>query len=179
MFLPSISALYSHPVKPFRERGLEKINILPLKNSLRIEAYYIGFDTSKVIKRALFNIAEYSRREGDHGFTQFSTSEMIYHKEVYPFIICENDIDRKDIFGGGCFRYRKYKDQTDNRWQLQWVWLHPYARSKGIMAALWPAFLEKFGDFPVERPVSKDMKGFIKKYGTDYQRKYLGFSISE
>lgn len=46
---------------------------------------------------------------------------------------------------------------------MQWLWLHPYARSKGIMSALWPSFLEKFGDFNVERPLSKAMKAFVDK----------------
>jgi hypothetical protein len=63
------------------------------------------------------------------------------------------------------------KDQCDeagysDRWWLMWVWLHPYERSKGLLQEAWKHFKAAFGDFHIQRPLSKSMERFLQKQET-------------
>jgi hypothetical protein len=45
----------------------------------------------------------------------------------------------------------------------RWIWLHPYYRRKGILSESWPMFVDRFGDFQVELPLSEAMESFMEK----------------
>ena len=66
------------------------------------------------------------------------------------------------VIGAACFRWREYVDH-DHTWILNWIWLHPYFRRKGILQKHWNFFHEKFGDFHFEYPYSNAMKNFLVK----------------
>lgn len=68
------------------------------------------------------------------------------------------------IVGACAFRRRK------NQWGLQWMWLAPKARRQGILTRRWPMFLERFGDFIVETPLSDAMQAFILRHGSEMQK---------
>lgn len=76
----------------------------------------------------------------------------------YDFEIAEQNIQIHYVIGGGCFR-----DKFDKSKKLDFVWLHPYARQRGIMKKAWEKFNSKFGDFDLEKPISSSMMRFLDK----------------
>lgn len=68
------------------------------------------------------------------------------------------------IVGACAFRWR------EDHWGLQWMWLAPKVRRQGILARRWPMFLERFGNFVVERPLSDAMQAFVRRHGSEAQK---------
>jgi hypothetical protein len=52
-------------------------------------------------------------------------------------------------------------------WALQWIWFHPYERRKGHLRNAWPYFLDRFGTFQVEPPLSPAMDKLLVEEGGD------------
>lgn len=55
-------------------------------------------------------------------------------------------------------------------WALHWIWFAPKYRRMGLLLARWADFLESYGNFHIERPVSDAMQSFLRKHGTVEQR---------
>lgn len=112
------------------------------------------------LRVACRKIAEFFRREGGYDFVQFDENET---DEYHAFLFFDPLDGGDEVIGACCFRWREWTN-SDPGWGLQWIWLHPYFRGKGILKGHWPFFMEKFGNFSVEGPVSRIMFDFLKKY---------------
>ena len=71
------------------------------------------------------------------------------------------------IVGACAFRERS------GTWTMDWAWLAPKYRRRGVMQRYWHRFVEAFGDFPLEYPLSEAMREFVLKHGTAAQRERL------
>lgn len=71
---------------------------------------------------------------------------------------------------GACAFWRE-----SNQWRLRWVWVCPAMRRMGVLAHRWPFFLEKYGDFSIETPLSDAMQKFVSKHGTQAQKNGLEY----
>lgn len=67
------------------------------------------------------------------------------------------------IVGAAGFRKGVWTD-PEPRWTLEWVWITPKLRSRGILSRAWPTFQRLYGDFPVERPLTEAMTKFLTKH---------------
>lgn len=115
---------------------------------------------------ALEQLASYFKREFKYDGIQFCSNEHIgEHVEYSGFVFTESAYDAMKegdsvtptrFLGGGCFRNREHKD--GKHWWLDWVWIHPYARNKGLLTKQINYFKERFGDFYPEPPLSKTMQ---------------------
>jgi len=65
--------------------------------------------------------------------------------------------------GACCFRWKDFNKNQDPYWVLQWIWMHPYLRRKGILSRQWGHFQEEFKDFRIEYPLSYAMREFLIK----------------
>jgi len=63
-------------------------------------------------------------------------------------------------------RYRTYTDLPRALWALQWVWLHPFARHKGLFAAAWPVWLGIYGALYLELPASPAVLHIVRETPT-------------
>lgn len=72
--------------------------------------------------------------------------------------------DANGAIDGACAFHR---DQ--GQWSLHWVWVRPERRRHGLLAARWRHFLERFGDFWIEHPLSDAMLAFVTRYATPAQ----------
>jgi hypothetical protein len=45
---------------------------------------------------------------------------------------------------------------------LQWIWLHPGYREKGVLTDAWPFFIERYGPIGVTHPISTSMDHFLR-----------------
>lgn len=78
------------------------------------------------------------------------------------------------IAGAAGFRYAVWTDPQP-RWILEWVWIMPKLRSRGILSRAWPAFRQRYGEFPVERPLTAAMERFVDKRSQPNQLYLEGF----
>lgn len=139
--------------------------ILPSHGEKLGEVNRIKGSDSFECREAMFDIARYFRREFNFDAIQYAN---LYDKEddnesyAYAFTL-EFKEGKSLVIGTICFRKREW-----GGYGLQWVWLHPYVRNKGLLTQHWKLFREKFGNFYVEPPYSEAMKQFLKK--TDKNR---------
>ena len=115
---------------------------------------------------ALEKLARYFKLESKYDGIQFCANEHIgTHVEYHGFVFTESAFSAMEegdtitptrFLGGGCFRKRGPKDAE--YWCLDWVWLHPYARNKGLFSQQIKYFKETFGDFVPEAPISETMR---------------------
>lgn len=59
------------------------------------------------------------------------------------------------------------------QWSLNWVWVTPCMRRKGVLRHRWQAFLDRYGDFDIEHPLSEAMEVFVRRNGTSQQQSFL------
>ncbi len=76
------------------------------------------------------------------------------------------------IFGACCFSKLKFTKDNDC-WALEWIWLHPFFRNRGNLKNYWTYLEEEFSDFVVKKPISNDMKAFLKNINSVYEHKTL------
>lgn len=55
-------------------------------------------------------------------------------------------------------------------WQLEWIWLHPFCRRRGLLSKAWPQFEEEHGEFLILSPLSLVMERFLEKQGVAEDR---------
>ena len=114
------------------------------------------------------------RRELDFDFVPFEASETPKSQgyvpyEVYLFHEVASDLFEFDkpvkhhCIGACGFRWAEWSN-APACWSLQWAWFHPYFRGRGHLSKAWPSFIQKYGNFHVQRPVSAAMEKFLEKY---------------
>jgi|GEM_PF-979627 len=143
---------------------------------------FITRNSPRNVRTAVHRIAQYFKREEGYDFTQFSIDDTTDYS-VYLFYYRKYNYRRQEnsseIFGAASFRRRAYENVSE-RWCLQWIWIHPYLRNKGLLKEAWPVFQEKYGnDFLPETPYSKAMVAFLRNHASKEQRelfKELGWS---
>jgi hypothetical protein len=52
-------------------------------------------------------------------------------------------------------------------WLLEWIWLHPYVRRRGLLTRAWPSLSQTHGDFLLLDPLSDTMRKFAKAQHID------------
>ncbi|MBQ89750.1 MAG: hypothetical protein CL433_13075 [Acidimicrobiaceae bacterium] len=86
--------------------------------------------------------------------------------ETRAFLLLNRDSERPRAIGAGCFRWREW-GPPGPLWELQWVWLHPYARRRGKrrtggLQRVWPFFEAMFGPIYPGPPLSPAMRAFLE-----------------
>ncbi|MBS1828557.1 MAG: hypothetical protein JST93_24845 [Acidobacteria bacterium] len=115
------------------------------------------------LRRAVQQFAHYFHREMGFDFIQYELTEA----DDYEAFVWHEPHDLDDngtigLVGACCFRTRRYKELGTLR-ALQWIWLHPYRRRRGLLKNAWPYFEKRYRRFDVEGPLSPGMTAFIKK----------------
>ena len=125
--------------------------------------------TRPVLRRAVECIAYYFRRELEYDFLQYCSLEMEDDgHRAFLWTDPQTLRDEKEtVIGACCFRWRQWKDVPADfpaeTYGMQWIWLHPYQRRKGVLSKAWPYFLARFDPFVPEPPHSPTMEAFLRK----------------
>lgn len=64
----------------------------------------------------------------------------------------------------------------EGTWSLDWIWVVPSMRRKGVLSHRWKAFLDRYGDFDIEHPLSEAMEAFVRRHGIPQQQAHLDAS---
>ena len=115
-------------------------------------------------RESLESFARYFKSEFRYDSLQYCANEHTH--ECTGVLLCEpardlvKDIDHHPnrVIGGACFR------GSADHYNLDWVWLHPFARNRHKLSKIWPKFKDKFGSFSVTEPLSAHMASFVKKH---------------
>ncbi len=138
--------------------------------------------------------AYHFKRETHYDFVQFSSNEnpkgsdfIIY--DAYLFLLDDLNIKnyydpiKKRVVGACCFR-KRFLENFDHYWSMDWIWIHPYCRHRGLLKGKWEYFNNKYNGFYVEPPHSIEMEAFLQsksweddvsKYIKKYQRAPIKF----
>lgn len=116
--------------------------------------------------REIYERALRFKRDFGYDFVQWHTPTKRLHIEPswngYLFTTPDGAID-----GACAFR------EVEGEWALAWVWTRPERRRQGLLAARWPGFVERYGDFWIEHPLSEAMQGFVVQHATEGQRQKI------
>lgn len=127
----------------------------------------VTWESPLKLRREVERFAVYFRREFSYDFQQFeATEEPKKDEKPYAAYLFTNELNRypRVWTGACCFRWREFKG-VGPRWAMQWMWLHPYYRGKGILGRAWDNFHELHGNFFCEPPFSTAMEAFLRKRG--------------
>jgi hypothetical protein len=162
------------------------VDIVQDKYSLSLPIAELGGEPSplKLVPRCRRELREYIeqfalhfKREKRMDCLQFCAADIpgdadfipweayLFHEMAADLWTGEGPVQRR-IFGGACFRWRE-RENAATSWELDWVWFHPYFRSRGHLKKAWSMFEQTYGVFPVARPLSPSMKAFLEKAGWD------------
>ena len=143
----------------------EAVNIVaPLIRGSRMPAVQrVTTDSPRAHRRAVYRLADCCRREMRYGLQygydgDEDDPDHVAFLWVHPEAVGMSWAFRVPCVGATCFRLR------DEGWALQWVWVHPFFRRRGLLSGAWPAFVREFGAFAVEGPLSAAMRGFVAKH---------------
>jgi hypothetical protein len=110
-------------------------------------------------------LARYYRREFDYDVMQFEQNDR--DPTCTAYLLTSTGSAPAVWAGACCFRSHDYVDAGANIQTLDWVWIHPYLRRKGLLARHWPTFRANHGDFAVKPAVSEAMVQFLRKHNAD------------
>jgi hypothetical protein len=105
------------------------------------------------LPKAVEKLAIYCRYELHIDFPQYTARTDVTHPDVSAWLWTDYDWEGVFAVGGCSFR----------RDILEWVWIHPYYRGRGLLKKAWPVFIDLYGNFAIEPPLSHAMQGFVKK----------------
>jgi hypothetical protein len=74
--------------------------------------------------------------------------DLVLHEDHYP----------NRVVGGAVFVAHGAS------FELDWLWLHPFARNRKMLKSNWPTLTQRFGSFSVAKPISLQMSAFIQKH---------------
>ena len=118
-----------------------------------------------LLRKEVEHLAYYFRGEFRYDFVQFGAND----DTEYTAYLFANERRRhpRVWVGACCFRTRNPKDIGFPFQALQWIWIHPYFRSRGLLTTHWPTLKKNHGDFYTEPPISSGMCGFLLKCNSD------------
>lgn len=124
---------------------------LPVTHDSRIE-----------YKRIVEQIGRYFLRETKQDFLPYSLEPDGYDPEIIAFLFLSPVT--KNVIGACHFSWVELKYPNPSIWILEWLWIHPYSRGRGVMNTLWDLFKTRFGKFHARPPFSKAMSKFLKTH---------------
>ncbi|MEL0658400.1 hypothetical protein V6255_04525 [Psychromonas arctica] len=111
-------------------------------------------------KERIVQIRRYQSIECRDGMSMDTSSACWQSIDVFPLTGDLPDKKTGDtrqyLVGGVCF-----KTYREGKVVLEFCWIHPFWRNRGLLKKNWEIFEDKFGDFFVSNPRTKSMKGFL------------------
>lgn len=140
---------------------------LPIVDSIETkkEPICVGIQSPRNERRAVYKIAQFFRREFDFDFVQYGCDGLETDQNAVAYLFTIPNYDKREgqiVLGACCFRQREWENKP--YWVLQWIWLHPYARRRGILSYYWSFLKKNHPDFLCEPPLSDAMVGFLKRH---------------
>ena len=120
-------------------------------------------NSPKWLHRAVYRGARALARERRYDFTQWGEDRAPRtrsdERDIHALLLVENGAIPVGVAG---FSRIIWSDR-DPGWHMLFAWIADEWRRRGVMSSRWPQWRETYGDFTLERPLSKAMRAFIAK----------------
>jgi hypothetical protein len=63
------------------------------------------------------------------------------------------------------FAWMRWTDGTPHGWRMLMAWIAEPRRRKGVLSKRWDCWRETYGEFSIERPISRGMAYFLAQRG--------------
>lgn len=144
--------------------------LTPRPNRRMRERFELGLDAELVsagaplwMQKEMYERAVRFKRDFGYDFIQWPDVGHI-DRSWHGYLFSTRD----GVIDGACAFNRQ-----DDEWVLGWVWIRPERRRHGLLLARWRDFLQKYGDFWIEHPLSEAMQAFVQKHATPGQRRKI------
>lgn len=119
------------------------------------------------MQKEVYRRAVKFKREFRYDFVQWAGDDVNPVKSGWHGYLFPAGSD--GTIAGACAFSNEHPGPGGVEWTLAWVWIAPKYRGKGLLTAHWPWFVELYGNFFIEPPLSEAMQGFVRSYGTESQ----------
>ena len=141
---------------------LEDCSPVPLTD-IAIAAWHVPSDGNRALREPVEQLASNFRREMNLDFVPYCSEETSSTDSAFLFGYTP-DINVHLAIGAVFFCWKEWP--TDPAcYSLEWVWIHPFFRNRGLLEQLWPHLEKRFAPFHISGPRSTAMKGFLKRVG--------------
>ena len=114
-------------------------------------------------KTVVENIGYYFKREMRYDLAPYSAESRSYHN--FAYLIAEHQgIHCRDPKANIYHAIGAIGITCDDAEPhiLEWAWLHPYVRRRGIMKCAWSLLEKRHPEFNLRSPLSNSMEAFVK-----------------
>lgn len=125
---------------------------------------YIDFSSPTWLQFELYLRSEMFKREFDYDLPQWSPFGD-EPPDACGFLLSDDTglFGFGAIAGAGAFRWREWSNRPAG-WTMDWVWIIPDLRRRGLLSRYSSKFKERFGDFYLQHPLSPAMREFALKH---------------
>jgi len=111
-------------------------------------------------KECAVQIRRYQSIECLDGFRMDTSDECWENLQVFPFTsdLFDEEFGETRQYLVGAVGFSKNKNDIV---KLDFCWLHPFWRNRGLLKKIWCEFSYHFGEFYVSEPRTKTMQGFL------------------
>lgn len=132
---------------------------------------FVGKSSPLWMHEEVLQRARAFRREFGYDIVQWDGSANSPASEGWHgYLFAGDDVG---TIAGACGFLPESSGAYEGQWALHWIWFAPKYRRKGLLHARWAEFLQRYGSFHIERPVSEAMQSFVRKHGTEEQKAWL------
>ncbi|MEU6265553.1 hypothetical protein [Saccharopolyspora shandongensis] len=117
--------------------------------------------TTPRLRRIVEKIGRQFRREGQYDVIPFESNDHRQH----GILLLTSKFHTTFPIASGAAGFSK-----PDRWQLDWIWLHPYERGTGYLNNAWDELEDLFGLFLIDGPYSAAMNAIIRRRGIPKDR---------
>jgi len=111
------------------------------------------------LHRRLYNIARMLNREMGYFLIMWGQPARHYRDDGHGYVFTDED---GRALGGCAVRWREYTNAAPN-WVLQWVWVVPQYRRRGLLRRAWRMLRERHAGIFPEPPFSRGAALFFRE----------------
>ncbi|WP_035841581.1 hypothetical protein [Kitasatospora azatica] len=137
------------------------IRMVPLLGMERPSRSVIVAD-SKALREAVDVIGQQFRRETNNDVAPFSTERS----DVEGVLFVSRRFHATFPIAAGAAGFA----MEDGVWWMDWIWIHPYERGRGLMDVVWIDLEHRYGQFHIDGPYSRAMSAFLRRRNVSTER---------
>lgn len=126
------------------------------------DATWVDYRSPTWLREEVYWRAKVFQREFGYDLPQW---EIKGHHDPSAIGFVFHDLDFR-IVGACCFRPNSSQGKEI---RLDWVWICPSMRRRGLVSSQWESFRRRFGVFLIEGPISKAMSNFLSRQFPDHK----------
>ena len=120
--------------------------------------------SAKKLHKLVFERARALQRDSGYSLQwceDRAPSEDKFVRRVHAILLIEDSTP----VGVVSFAWMRWTDGTPHGWRMLMAWIAEPWRRKGLLSRRWDRWRETYGEFSIERPVSRGMANFLARHG--------------